>query len=108
MDAVPCLFSLCLSRVADGYRHHSHRPDVSYLCLPPHIRSYLLPVLSKRGLLHDHNVDQVSVCVCVRACVRACVCVCVCVCLCVTELWELAAPLLALKATIITLSECEN
>lgn len=72
MDAVPRLFNLCLSRVADGYRLHSRRPDVSYLRLPRHIRSYLLPILSKRGLLHDHNLDQASTAVCVCVCVRAC------------------------------------
>lgn len=59
MEAVPRLFTLCLSCVADGYRLHAHRPDVSYRCLPRHIRSYLLPVLCKRGLIHDDNADQV-------------------------------------------------
>ena len=72
MDVVPSLFSMCLSRVADCYRLHAHRQDVSYRLLPRHMKSYLLPVLCKRELLHDRNIDQV----CVRAC-RSVDCSCV-------------------------------
>ena len=63
------LAALCLSKVAD---HFGSLEWAVLTCSPRPLRWWLLPLLWKRGLIHDGNIHNVS---CVRACVRACVCV---------------------------------
>ena len=60
------LAALCLSKVAD---HFGSLEWAVLTCSPRPLRWWLLPLLWKRGLIHDGNIHNVS---CSSTCVRVC------------------------------------
>jgi hypothetical protein len=56
MEVVPSLSGLCISFVAKEIRLLQDQ----VLHLPPHLKSYILPLLCKRGIVSNDNINKVN------------------------------------------------
>ena len=56
MEAVPSLSSLCITFIAEDFQFFREKLSA----LPPHLKSYILPLLCKRGFVNTSNISKVG------------------------------------------------